>query len=139
MYIYICLQFEELFLHLPVPSYCVNPCTVALSTVAPTNIIISSTVASSTVTPTNIITSCTVASSTVVPTNIIISRTVAPNTVAPTNIITLSIVAPTITEASTSIEARHDSTRNTEWPPTLNYNIHDTPMLSHRPHFRIRI
>jgi hypothetical protein len=48
-----------------------------------------------------------------------------------------STVALINTVASSSTEAQYNSTRNTEWPLALNYNIHDAPILSHRPHFSI--
>jgi hypothetical protein len=57
--------------------------------------------------------------------------TVVSSTVAPTNIVILSIVSLISTVASLSSEAPHKSTRNTEWPIALKYNIHDGSMLSH--------
>jgi hypothetical protein len=108
-------------------SYCVNTCYPHSLGLPP------STVASSTVAPIHIF------SSTVAPTitKASTSTVASPSTVAPTNIIISSTVALISTVASPSTEAPHDSTRNTEWPLALNYNIPDAPMLSHRPHIRI--
>jgi hypothetical protein len=92
-------------------SYCVNPCYPPSLGLAP-----------STVAPTSTVAPMITEAST--------STVALPSTVAPTNIITSSTVALISTVASPSTKALHNSTRNTEWPLALNYNIPDAPIYA---------
>jgi hypothetical protein len=51
----------------------------------------------------------------------------------PSTVVSSTVVSSTValisTVASPSTEAPHNSTRNTEWPPALTYNIPDVPIL----------